>query len=113
LVAPSVWTEPFGIVVAEALDAGRPVIASGIGGIPEIARDGLEGLLVQPGDVGALTVAMQRVIDDPALRERLGANARLRAARFAPATIVPLLESAYDHVVAERSHARHDGGGDD
>ena len=64
----------------EALAHGLPVIASNVGGIPEVITDGVHGLLVPPGDVGALTSAIGRVVADSALRERLSRVARERAA---------------------------------
>jgi glycosyltransferase involved in cell wall biosynthesis len=98
LVAPSVLPEPFGLVVAEALTAGRPVVASRIGGIPEIVRDGVEGLLVPPADPGALARALERIVGDAALRERLAANARRRARDFSTEAIVPRFEAAYARI---------------
>ena len=98
LVAPSVWPEPFGIVVAESLAAGRPVVASAIGGIPEIVRDRREGLLVAPGDVTALASALREIAGDPALREMLAAGALLRAGAYTPARIVPQFEACYERV---------------
>jgi glycosyltransferase involved in cell wall biosynthesis len=100
LVAPSVWPEPFGIVVAEALAAGRPVVASAIGGIPEIVRDGREGLLVAAGDPAALAAALERVARDEGERERLAAGARARSATYAADAIVPRFEAAYARVAA-------------
>jgi glycosyltransferase involved in cell wall biosynthesis len=98
LVAPSVWPEPFGIVVAEALAAGRPVVASAIGGIPEIVRDEQEGLLVTPADVGALAAALERIAREHQLREKLAANALLRAEMYAPDAVVPQFEAVYRRV---------------
>ena len=98
VVVPSVWPEPFGMVVVEALAAGRPVIASRIGGIPEIVRDGREGLLVQPGDAPELAGALGRVLTDADIREGLAANAPRRAAEYAPEAVIPRFEAAYDRV---------------
>lgn len=100
LVVPSVWQEPFGIVVAESLSAGRPVVASDIGGIPEIVRDGSEGLLVPPGDVDALRAALHRMTRDGALRERLASGAAARAGDFTADAIVPRFEAAYASVLS-------------
>jgi len=98
LVVPSVWGEPFGIVVVEALAAGRPVVASAIGGIPEIVHDRREGLLVAPGDAAALTAALHTIVDDGALREALADNALLRARTYTPAEVIPRFEAAYESV---------------
>lgn len=95
LVVPSVWEEPFGIVVAEALSAGRPVVASRIGGIPEIVRHEQEGLLVEPNDVVGLTQALNRLREDPQLRESMAVRARQRAKLYAADSVVPLFEAAY------------------
>jgi glycosyltransferase involved in cell wall biosynthesis len=65
--------------ILEAMAAGLPVVASAVGGIPEIVRDGATGLLVPPGDADALAAALGRLLDDDGLRRRLGAAGRERA----------------------------------
>jgi glycosyltransferase involved in cell wall biosynthesis len=102
-VAPSLWPEPFGIVALEASAAGKPVIASSIGGLRDIVVDGESGLLVPPDDRDALLAAMRRLIGDEGLRERLGAGARERAARFSPAAVLPQFEDAYERAIAHRA----------
>jgi glycosyltransferase involved in cell wall biosynthesis len=102
LVVPSIWPEPFGIVVAEALAAGRPVVASAIGGIPELVRDQNEGLLVPAGDVEALIGALRRICRDAQLRETLAENALRRAGRYTPDAVVPRLEAVYERVASLR-----------
>lgn len=82
-VVPSLWAESFGLTVVEGMAAGTAVIASRVGGIPELIQDGEDGLLVPAGDPEALTAALRRLLDDPALRTRLGRRAREVAhARF-------------------------------
>ncbi|HVG44323.1 MAG TPA: glycosyltransferase, partial [Longimicrobium sp.] len=71
LAVPSHW-EGFGLVAAEALAAGVPVVAADASSLPEIVRDGREGLLVPPGDVDALAAALVRLGRDPAERRRMG-----------------------------------------
>jgi glycosyltransferase involved in cell wall biosynthesis len=78
-VVPSVWAEAFGLAVLEAMADGRAVVATRVGGIPEIVEDGVSGVLVPPGDADALAGAMRRLLDDPTLAARLGAAARVRA----------------------------------
>ena len=99
VVVPSVWPEPFGIVVAEALAAARPVVASAIGGIPEIVRDGREGLLVAPGDSAALSTALQRIAGEAGLHAQLAANAVQRARVYGPAAVVPRVIAAYEGIL--------------
>ena len=71
-------TEGLGVVLLEAMNHGTPVIASRIGGIPDIVEDGVSGLLVPAGDADALAAAVRRLRDDPALARRLGEGGRRR-----------------------------------
>ena len=77
LVLPS-RSEGMGRVVIEAGCRGRAVVGSRVGGIPDVVADGETGVLVSPGDAGALAEALERVLTDRALAERLGAEARIR-----------------------------------
>jgi phosphatidyl-myo-inositol dimannoside synthase len=72
-------TEGLGVVLLEAMNHGTPVIASRIGGIPDIVEDGVSGLLVPPGDATALAAALRQLLADPALARRLGEAGRMRA----------------------------------
>lgn len=99
-VLPSICAEALGDVVIEAMSVGKAMIGSRAGGIVDLIQDGETGLLVPPGDVDALADAMNRLIQQPALRERMGHQARLGARRFAPAFIVPQFISLYQKVIA-------------
>ena len=101
-VAPSVWAEPFGIVAIEAAAAGKPIIASAIGGLNDIVVDGETGLLVPPGDAEALRSALGRMIGDAEMRTRMGEAAQARARDFAPDAVVPQFEDAYRAAVEAR-----------
>ena len=87
LVAPSVWEEPLGRVVHEAFGFGVPVIASAAGGIPEIVRAGVDGLLVAPGDPVELARAMERLAGDQGLFAALSKGAAEAAQAFDRDTI--------------------------
>lgn len=76
VVVPSIWHDPAPLVVLEAMSSRTCVIASRMGGIPELVADGETGLLVPPGDPQALSAAMARLIGDHALRVRLSKAAR-------------------------------------
>lgn len=110
-LVPSIWPEPFGIVVIEAMASGRPVIASRIGGIPDIIRDGETGLLVAPGDAAELRAAIQRLISNAELRDKLGRAAQLQAERYRADYVVPHIEQIYARLVGPRintTFASHD-----
>jgi glycosyltransferase involved in cell wall biosynthesis len=83
---PSLWQDALPLAVAQPMSLARPVIASNVGGIPEMISDGETGLLVPPGDAIALAEAMQRLLLDPALAKRMGLKARARISEhFNPA----------------------------
>ncbi len=76
-VNPSVYdSETFGVAILEASCCALPVVATRVGGVPEVCRDGDTGLLVERNDPDALAEALLRLAEDPALRRRLGANGR-------------------------------------
>ncbi len=71
-------SEAFGLVNIEAMAVGTPVVASQVGGIPEIIRDGQDGFLVPPDDPQALADRLRLLLTDPALRARMSQSARQR-----------------------------------
>lgn len=96
VAVPSLWPEPFGLVGIEALAAGRPVIASSTGGIPDWLEDGVSGLTFPPGDARALAGALAELLADPERQRAMGAAGRdAVAARFSPERHVEVLVEAY------------------
>ncbi|EQD38607.1 glycosyl transferase group 1 [mine drainage metagenome] len=81
--------EPFGIVLLEAMAAGLPVVATSVGGIPEVVHSGLTGLLVPPRDPAALARALDTLVADPQLRSRFGDRGRARAEEFSWPRLIP------------------------
>jgi glycosyltransferase involved in cell wall biosynthesis len=79
VVMPSLWDEAFGLAVVEAMAAGKPVVVTDSGAMPEIVDHGRCGLIVPKRDHAALAAAIARLLDDPALRQRMGRAARHRA----------------------------------
>lgn len=80
-VVASIGSEGFSRAALEAMASARPVVATGVGALPEIVADGETGLLVPPGDVGALAGAIGRVLAEPEFAARLGRAGRARAER--------------------------------
>ena len=72
VAVPSAWQEPYGMVGVEAMRHARPVAGFGVGGIPAWLRDGENGLLVPPGDIGGLRDALRRLLGDPETCRRMG-----------------------------------------
>ena len=75
-ILPSIWYEVFGLSILESFACGKPVIASDIGGIPELIRDGYNGFLFKPGDAQDLIRKIINLWDNPDLNKTLGKNAR-------------------------------------
>lgn len=82
VVVPTMWPEPFGLVVLEAMACGTPVVAHRIGGLASLVEDGVSGFLVDPGDVEALADRVARILEDDELHARLSDAAVVRAAQF-------------------------------
>ena len=101
-LVPSVWTEPFGMVVVEAMSTGRPVIASRIGGLVDLVDDGETGFLVQPGDSLALQHAIEHLLANPDLRNQMGQAALCKFNDFNASTLVPRFERVYHEVVQQK-----------
>lgn len=97
-LVPSIVLDACPTVALEAMAMGRPVVASHIGGLPDIVDNGKTGFLVIPGDVLMLRKAIQHLLNDPATRERMGIMAKKRAVEFQASTVVPRIERVYQEV---------------
>jgi len=104
-LAPSTWGEPCGTVVLEAMGARRAVIASDIGGLPDMVRHEETGLLVQPNDAAALQAAMQALLANEDWMTRLGEAGYQRLRHFSANTVVPQIEGVYRELLERRQRA--------
>jgi N-acetyl-alpha-D-glucosaminyl L-malate synthase BshA len=95
-------TESFGLAALEAMACEVPVVASRVGGLPEVVEDGKSGLLCPPGDIAAMTAACLR-LGDAAVHAAMAAEARRRAvSHFGASRVVPLYEALYREVLGMR-----------
>ena len=100
VAVPSTHPDALPNVAIEAALAGVPVVASAIGGLPEIVADGATGLLVPPGDPGALARALRSLADDPALGRRLAeASSAETRGRFGVRRMVDEVQACYDRLL--------------
>jgi glycosyltransferase involved in cell wall biosynthesis len=94
------------VVAIESLAAGTPVVATRVGGVADVVRDGVDGLLVAPGDVDAMADALERLARDAELRERMGAAGRERGRkRYAVERLIDDVDRLYRELLAEKGLA--------
>jgi glycosyltransferase involved in cell wall biosynthesis len=101
LVVPS-REEGFGLVLLEGMARGLSIVATTAGGIPEVARDGIEAILAPPRNPRLLAGALERALGDPALRARLSRAGRARVAAFPIHSMVEGYLATYQEVLADR-----------
>jgi glycosyltransferase involved in cell wall biosynthesis len=107
VVLPSFYEE-LGTVLIEAMQVGVPVVASRVGGIPDVVIDGHTGLLVPPGDAGALAAAIDAILGNPRLARHLGANAGRLAPRYDLERVGDQVEALYAELAQGLSAAAAD-----
>lgn len=99
-VLPSLYGESFGLVLLEAMASGKPIVASKVGGIPEVIEDGVTGLLVKSGSKRDLADAITRILSDRGLAETLANNARRTAEeRYSWPIIAKGVEGVYKELL--------------
>jgi len=110
-VCPSIY-EPFGLINLEAMACGTPVVASRVGGIPEVVVDGETGWLVEPGDATALGQALREALADPERARRMGEAGRRRVeAHFAWDRIADRTMTVYGEAIDEAINSKSAPGG--
>lgn len=102
-LVPSIWPEPCPTVAMEAMSCGRPIVASRIGGIPDLVDDGKTGFLVPAGDAKALAERMLELVDNRELRESMGLAAAQKVNDFRASAVVPRFEEVYGSLIHSRS----------
>jgi phosphatidylinositol alpha-mannosyltransferase len=101
-VSPALGHESFGIVLAEAMAAGRAVVASDIAGYRCVVQPGVNGVVSPPGDVRALAATLAALVEDPDRRAALAQRGRVRALEFAWPRVTDRIEAVYRDVLARR-----------
>ncbi len=104
--APSPFGESFGIVIAEAMAAGRPVAAAANPGYSTLLRGEAARFLSKPGDAASLHLALRELVMDPALRRRLGEWGRVEALQYDCRTVAPQLVATYRDAILAHAAAR-------
>ncbi len=110
-LAPSVLPDACASVVLEAMAFGKPVIATRIGGMPELVDHEETGLLAPPNDATGLASAIQRLLKDEGLRTRMSAAALKKVNAFKASTVVPRIEEIYSEIALSRRRAGRPEGG--
>jgi glycosyltransferase involved in cell wall biosynthesis len=98
-VIPSVWLDPCPAVAFEAMKMGNPVIASRVGGLTDIVDDGMNGILITPGDPIQLRQSIELLLMNKELRTRMSRAAKIKAKNYMASRVVPLIEALYNEIL--------------
>ena len=101
--SPATGKESFGIVLLEAMAAGKPIVATSIEGYSSVMSHGEEGLLVPPRSEEALQMALETIISDPAMREEMGGRGALKAPRYDWERVTTQIVDYYTYLMERRS----------
>jgi glycosyltransferase involved in cell wall biosynthesis len=105
-VLASIEREGLSVALIEGAAAGLPLVGSRLGGIPEVIEDQRNGILFAPGNSGELFAALNRLLEDRGLRERMAFQSReIYRARFAPEIFIGKIEAIYDRTLERKAHA--------
>ena len=103
-VLPSL-NEGMGRVLVEAMAAGKPIVASNVGGIPDLVKNGYNGFLVKPGDVNGLSFAIKRLVDDKKMREEMGEKGRVMAENYSVEKMIEKINALYSSLYQRKISA--------
>ena len=104
-ILPSL-NEGMGRVLVEAMASGKPIVASNVGGIPDLVKDGHNGFLVGPGDVNGLSLAIKKLIEDEQLCLKMGAKGRAMARNYGVEEMIKKIDDLYTSLYQEKVLAR-------
>jgi glycosyltransferase involved in cell wall biosynthesis len=100
-VLPSL-NEGMGRVLVEAMASGKPLVASNVGGIPDLVKHGYNGFLVAPGDVNGLSLAIKKLIEDEQLRLEMGTKGRAISRNYGVEGMIKKIDDLYTSLYQEK-----------
>ena len=103
-VLPS-QNEGMGKVLVEDMALGKPIVASKVGGIPDLVKDGQNGFLVKPGDASDLSFGIKKLLDDKRMREEMGKKGRAMAQDYSVEKMVEKIDTLYTSLYHKRVSA--------
>lgn len=103
-ILPSQWYEPFSYTILESFVLGIPVVATSMGGIPELIKDGGNGFLFTVGNVNECIENINSLWNHPARRKKMGLNAQETATRYSPSSHLKSIRNVYADALAEHAH---------